>query len=338
MDQNGKILLIRLKALGDITLTLPAVHQLRTSFPSASFSFLVSKEFAPLLQGFRDVEAVIPLDRSRFRGFHPKAAVSEALSLLRVLRRSRFTLVVDFQGYGETAWLTRWTGAAERWGMVRRPSRGWAYTRQFRREPSQHPVECNLALICRDSPPAAPVRNEFVLPANALEEGRRFFGQNGLDLSRPTLFIQPFTSSPHKDWPLVWYLELAGLGKRGGWQVLFGGGPGDRARLEPARAAGFPVAAGTPLIVSASLMKLATVVLGSDTGLVHLGVAMGKRVVMLMDSLGVGGCHPFQHPEWALAPPAGQPVTSIPVGAVLEACTRALSEVGFPAKASASVI
>src|SRR5674476_207712 len=89
---DASILLIRLKSIGDILFTLPAVHRVREALPKSSISFLVSKEYAPLLEGFRDVDAVIGLDRARFRHPNPGVIVAEAFSLLRHLRRPRFSL------------------------------------------------------------------------------------------------------------------------------------------------------------------------------------------------------------------------------------------------------
>ena len=324
---NANLLLIRLKSIGDILFTLPAVHRVREAFPKANISFLVSREHAPLLEGFRDVNAVITLDRARFRRPNPGVILAEAFSLLRRLRSPKFSLAIDFQGYGETALLTWWSGAAQRWGTVYRGGRRWAYTRGVNREVDRHPAEGFLSLLAAGGLPATPVRNQFILPRRAEEEARRCFLDRGLDPARPTLFVQPFTSTPHKDWPLERYLEAAGFWQRRGWQVLFGGGPADRAALEPARQAGFPVSAGATLLVSAGLMQLSTLIIGGDTGLLHLAVAMGKRVVMLMGSNHPGSSHPFQHPDWAATPANGQPVAAITPDEVNAACDRAFAEV-----------
>lgn len=95
------ILLIRLKAIGDVIFTLPAVAVLREHYPEAKISFLASKENAPLLQGFRDINQVIALDRAALKKGNPLAMSLEFLGLLRRLRAGRFSLVVDFQGFGK---------------------------------------------------------------------------------------------------------------------------------------------------------------------------------------------------------------------------------------------
>jgi ADP-heptose:LPS heptosyltransferase len=107
---------------------------------------------------------------------------------------------------------------------------------------------------------------------------------------------------------------------------LFGGGPSERAALEPVCQAGFPVSAGVPLLVTGGLMKLSSLVLGGDTGALHLAVAMGKRVVMIRDSITPGRPFPYQHPEWAVFPMNGLDVSSIETGAVIEACAPTLAQ------------
>jgi ADP-heptose:LPS heptosyltransferase len=326
MVANKNILLIRLKSIGDVLFTLPAVHRVRENFPGAKITFLTSKENAPLLEGFREVDEVITLDRARFQGGNPKAILSETFSLLRRLRGGKFSLVVDFQGYGETAWLAWLSGAPQRWGSVYGPGRRWAYTRGVTRNDRMHHVERYLSLLEQCGLRRGEIRNEFVLPDGALNEARRFFAEHNLDIAKPTLFIQPFTSSPQKNWPLDRQLAVARHWQQRGLQILFGGGPAERAALEPVHQAGFPVSAGVPLLVTGGLMKLSSLILGGDTGALHLAVAMGKRVAMIQNSIAAGSPYPYQHPDWAVIATNGRDVSSIETGAVIEACARAFSE------------
>ena len=115
------ILLIRFKSIGDVILTLPAVHAVRENRPSAKITFLTSKENAVLLRGFREVDEVIALDRAALRSGNPLKILPEFFGLLRRLRAGKFSLAIDFQSYGETAWLARITGASQRWGSVYGP-------------------------------------------------------------------------------------------------------------------------------------------------------------------------------------------------------------------------
>lgn len=329
MNAPENILLIRLKSIGDILFTLPAVNAVRDNFPEARISFLVSKEHAPLLEGFRDVNEVIALDRAPFHRKQIGAMCAEALGLMRRLLRGRFSLVIDLHGFGETALLTWLTRAPQRWGHVYHKLRSWAYTRPVPRNDRQHPVEGNLSLLAQCGLQSAAVRNEFHLSENHVQSARAFFAENGCDPAKPTLYIQPFTSSPQKNWPLDNHLSLAMHWRSQGLQIIFGGSAAERDALGRASRAGFPVSAGVPLLTTAGLMKFSTFVVGGDTGVLHLAVAMGKRVVMVMSSTKPGSTYPFGHADWAVTPQNPQSVAGINVDAVIQASAKAFAEMGL---------
>jgi ADP-heptose:LPS heptosyltransferase len=91
MSAPENILLIRLKSIGDVVQTLPAVHVVRDNFPNARLHFLVSKEYAPLVRGFTDINEVITLDRAAYRSGNPMAIVADSFGLVFRLRQKRFS-------------------------------------------------------------------------------------------------------------------------------------------------------------------------------------------------------------------------------------------------------
>lgn len=319
------ILVIRLKAIGDVIFTLPAVGVLREHFPAANITFLASKENSSLLRGFPQVNEVIALDRAALRSGNPLKMGAEFFGLLRRLRAGKFSLVVDFQGFGETAWLARSTGAPQRWGSVYGRGRSWAYTRGLRRNDQLHPADWNLKLLADCGVTCRVVKNEFSLPADALTAARNFFAESSLDPNLPTLLVQPFTSTPQKNWPLENFLKVAHHWSQAGVQVVFVGGLMDEMPLGPARAAGFCVATSLPLLVSAGLTQLASLTLCGDSGLGHMAVALGRRVVMLMMHKNPGACVPFQHADWAVIPEPLYIMDKIPVQTVLNETGKVLS-------------
>ena len=326
MDRTKKILLIRLKSIGDIVFTLPAVHDLREAFPDARLGFLTSAENAQILEGFAEIDEVLTLERSAYRRFALKAMCGNLLRLLRKFRRDRYSLVVDFQGYGETALFSWLTGAPQRWGRAYHGVRQWAYHRTVACDHRQHPALWNRALLAGCGLKLGAIRNQFCLPDQAVAEARDFLRAHQREPAGPRLFIQPFTSSPHKNWPLPKFLDLAGHCQSQGIDVAFGGWPREAEALAPARAAGFPVAAGASLLLAAGLIKLSSVTVGGDTGLLHLGVALGQRVIMLMESMSPGSATPLGHDDWAITPPPGTLLASIEAKTVIQACEAALQE------------
>ena len=147
------------------------------------------------------------------------------------------------------------------------PGRRWAYTRGLVREDNLHPADWNLRLLERCGVPAARSEMSFPCPPTPWRPREVFLR------STPCIPAGPpwsFSRSPvraQKNWPLENFLAVARHWRDLGVQVIFVGGPADHARLEPARAEKFCVAAGLPLLVSAGLVQLAALTLGGDTGL-----------------------------------------------------------------------
>ncbi len=294
------ILVIRLTAIGDVILTLPAISVLRRNFPDAKISFLTTSENSELLRGFSDIADTIAINRAMFHGKNPFRAAGELFGVVRQLRAGNFSLAVDLQANRESGWLTRLTGAPRRWGIAKKPSRRWAYTSSIDPVPL-HPAETYCHLLQRCGLDTSASRNEFHLPPDAREAAQKLFAGHGLNPSRPTLYIQPFTSAAHKNWPLDNYLAAARQWRDRGSQIVFGGGPGDCAALQAAAAEGFCVTAGVPLLVTAGHMQPSTLILGGDSGMLHLAVALGKRVLMLMHDVSAGSPAPLHHSDWAIA-------------------------------------
>jgi len=297
MQKN--ILFIRWKSIGDLAFSLPPLRALRSNFPDSRITYLTSPEFAPVVRGFSVADDVLILDRARLKRFW-MGGPKELLKVWRNFSTTRYDIVVDYQGFGETALLTWLTRAPERWGLVHRPTRAWAYTRVVRRDESVHQVDAYLQLLAECGLDITHPQNFFALPAESQEAAARLFQQLGLRPDRPTVFVQPFTSSTQKDWPLEKWLALAQRLREMEIQVLFGGGPADGVRLRPAMARHFPVTAGTDLLTSCSLAARCALVIGADTGLMHLANAAGCRVIV-MKHLTAKEC-PYGHPDWVLTP------------------------------------
>ena len=119
-----KILLIRLRLIGDVVFTTPAIAALRGRFPAAHISYLVEATAEPVVRDNPHLTEVIVAER-------PKGLrrITYDLRLARRLRRARFDVVVDFHGGPRSAWLTRATGAGRRIGY-RVPAFAPAQTRE----------------------------------------------------------------------------------------------------------------------------------------------------------------------------------------------------------------
>jgi ADP-heptose:LPS heptosyltransferase len=269
------------------------------------------------------VDEVIALDRDVYRRANlPRMAIA-TWRLLARLRSAAFTHAIDLHGFGETALLARWTGARDRWGVVYKRSRGYAYTIKVPRMDGLHPIDANLALLKDCGLQARAVENYFQVPDENVVEARNLLATLDIAATDKYVFVQPFTSNPAKDWPLLNYLELAREWRKAGVKTLFGGGPNDGARLDIVFKEGFPSSSGATLLTSAALARKSQLVIGGDTGLLHLAVAMQKRVLLIVNSPHTMTI-PYSHPDWAIAPGPGSGIQAIPAATVAEKCRSIL--------------
>lgn len=308
-----RILVIRWKSIGDIVFTLPAVNRLRDNFPHAEITFLVSRENAFILQGFTAVDQVWTIDRAAVRSRRFLHGALAWTDRLLQIRSHRFDLVVDLQGYGETALICRWSGAPIRCGYDSRRLRSRAFTHTATPSRDLHPAQQHLELVTLPGLNPTPPRYQFHLGEPASANALAFLHQRGIDPDRPLACLHPFTSRAKKNWPLDRFLELARALQAEHVQILFGGGPADRTAL---LAAGVPPTQiiDTDPITYIALLRKARVVIGGDTGFLHLADAAGTDVILL----GRAGLNPpFRNPAYSLLAPDGH-VASIPLDRVLQ--------------------
>jgi ADP-heptose:LPS heptosyltransferase len=117
---NNKILFIRLRLLGDIIFTIPAIEIFKNHFPEARAYYVVEEPF-------REIAELIP-------GLHRLIVIPRHMSIRSMwkfrkeIRKNGIDTVVDFHSGPKSAQLTRLTGAKLRIGY-QTPNRNWAYHR-----------------------------------------------------------------------------------------------------------------------------------------------------------------------------------------------------------------
>ncbi|MCM0758003.1 glycosyltransferase family 9 protein [Sporomusa sphaeroides DSM 2875] len=337
-DQIESILVIRRGAIGDIIFTLPAYYLLRANFPNSKISFLVKENYAQVLKGFPGLDEVWVTQNKSKNVLKLWEAGSD---ILDKVKNSNFQLAIDFSGNSGNAVLLWLSGIKHRWGSIKSSNtlRERLYTNTVVRLssldspvsdlPDLHRIDQNLLLLKKGGLTCFPVKNEYIIQPENQEKANTLFSNWGLSLQKPVIFIQPFTGDgiAGKAWPLERYAILADYWRNQGLQVVFGGGPEDREKLN-AVAERFPVAAGqTDFVTSVGLTVLSSIVIGGDTGLMHASLAAGKRTVMLVGPTDHRRIGPYRHPEWAIRPPQGKLVADISVEQVISATKTALDEV-----------
>src|ERR1043166_103304 len=116
-----RILLIRLREIGDVVFTTPAIRAIRRQFPDAYITYMVEPAAAPVVQGNPHLNEVIVT-----RGLRGAAGAVDDLAIIRRVRAGHYDVVVDFHSGPRSSLIAFLSGATRRIGYDV-PGRGWMY-------------------------------------------------------------------------------------------------------------------------------------------------------------------------------------------------------------------
>jgi len=302
------ILIIKPSSLGDIVLALPALSALHKCFSDAKISWLVRPEFAPLLENHPHLTNVLLFDR-KFLGkawFHPRAFAS-LLSLIRLLRRSKFDAVIDLQGLFRTASLAWLTGCKKRFGMANaRELAHIFYTHKIdQNQDCVHLVDYYLKIT--QALGTSELAVQFVLPADpaALNSVDRILASHGVNANNYAVLV-PSSAHKNKCWPIERFAALADkISSQFGLSIVASGAAVEKGIIESLKKlANVPIAnlAGlTNLSELIALLKAAKLVVSNDTGPGHIAAALGTPLVLIFGQSNPARVAPYGRSECVAA-------------------------------------
>ncbi|MDE2622377.1 MAG: lipopolysaccharide heptosyltransferase I [Betaproteobacteria bacterium] len=275
-----RILVIKTSSLGDVVHALPAVSDMAQHFPDAAIDWMVEESFRAIPELHPAVRRVLPVATRRWRKALCARQTWQDLRVLRhQLTEDPYDLAIDFQGLMKSALLgllvpTHRVGYT--WASAREPLATLAYQEKFAVPWSLHAVERNRQLAAQALGYAAgPDLSYGLRPPTAAPDCAP---------AEPYAVLLHATSRPHKEWPEDHWIRLGlALEKRGLRSVIPGGSPLERARSQrlASHIPGALAPAALGLHEVAGLLGHARVVVGVDTGLAHLAVALGRPVVAI---------------------------------------------------------
>jgi heptosyltransferase-1 len=270
------ILFIKTSSLGDVIHHMPAVTDARRRFPEVRFAWVVEEDFAPLVALHPAVATVIPVASRRWRRapFSP-TTWAEVGAFRRSLRARRYDAVIDTQGLVRSALIAKLAhGKRHGYDAASIKERLAATFYDVR-----HSVDRSLHAIARN-------RALTGLALGYTPDGTIDFGLSRTALSRepaaPYAVLLHSTARPEKEWPVGHWIALGkGLAARGYDVIVPSGSAAERERSERivAQMARASAPDRKPLADVARLIAGARLVVGVDTGLVHLAAALGVPLV-----------------------------------------------------------
>lgn len=277
-----RILFVKTSSLGDVVHHCPAVSDLARAHPGAVIDWVVEEAFAPLAAMHPAVRRVIPVALRRWRGAPWKPAVwSEIAAFRRALRAEAYDAVIDTQGLLKSALIAR-NARGPRHGYDAASAREAVAARFYQHhhavDPAQHAVARNRALSAAALGLAVPETCDYGLRPPVATSAQTVPGAYAVLLT--------MTSRADKLWPEERWVEvMRALVARGIRPVLPWGDVDERERCRRLAGAIAPANAlvpeRLPLAAVAALLASARLVVGVDTGLAHLAVALGRPTLGL---------------------------------------------------------
>lgn len=287
----SNILIIRLSAIGDIIMSSALIPALREAYPNARLAWMTDADNAGLLRDNPRLDRLIVWPRQHWRQLRQQRRYRELFREVRglatELRQQRFDLVLDIQGLlksGVWAWLC---GGKARIGLGSREGSQWLMTQTLDTR-TETPVIGGEYLKLARVLGLNPARFDMDIVASAQTQSQADALLQAAGVTGRFAVLCPFTTRPQKHWFEERWAGLATrLGADGGFRVLLLGGPADKAsaaRIAAAAPGLLDLTGGTRLIDCAALIEKAALVVGVDTGLTHLGIAMRTPTLALFGS------------------------------------------------------
>ena len=285
-----RVLIVKLSSLGDVVHAMPAVQDLRREHPQAAIDWLVEPGFAPLVSRVDGIAETIAAPLRRWRGAWWTGAVRKEFGALRErLAREPYDAVIDLQGLTKSALLARFarlTRGGHRYGLANRtdgagwePAARWLIDRPITIEPHIHALDRSRVLVARslgyalDTPPRYGLRATPLAPAHVA----------------PTVAFVHGTSRDDKLWPQSHWVTLGRRLLASGWRIaLPQGNEAEQTRAEMIaaslqfeRAPQVEVWPSLPLDTVIDRLAGVQGVIGIDSGLSHVAVALGLPHVQI---------------------------------------------------------
>lgn len=283
MTPPSRVLLVRLRSLGDAVLMTPVLTVLKRN-PGTRVAVLLEAPFHEVLANNPQVDRIITVPRGRSK------LMTRSLAI-RAARSFSPDMAVDLHGGTTSALITALSGAAVRIGYSSSRSRRFYNrsvpdSRRIWGKVSIHTVEHQLAPFKHLGFQVEPIPPlQVPVEISALDQVRTLLSRSALE--EGFILIHPGAAFDTKQWEPGRFAEISRLLEREGHPIVFTAGPGEEpllADLGKAAPASVHFLGPLPLDQFIALASLCRLYLGNDTGTTHIATALGKPVVVIFGS------------------------------------------------------
>ena len=301
----NKVLVIKLRNIGDVLLSVPAIRAIKESIPGVSVSALVNSGTEEMLTGNPLLDEVLTFDRSIKSGSLRKRGSGE-LKFIKMLRKKGFDMSVDLTGGDRAAIIGCLIGARFRLGYDPGGAgfigKKFFYTHVAKTPPERtHTVLRDMGLPAAFGLKTSNMSVEIFTTPDEDSFVKGLLAKNGIGPETPYVHVHPTSRWLFKCWNDKSIAAIIDLFANEGLRVVLTSAPDkretDKIKAIKAKAKTTPVDLSGALRLKhlASLSRGAALFFGVDSAPMHIAAASGPPVVALFGPSGVFDWGPWDN-------------------------------------------
>lgn len=285
---NKKILIIKLRYIGDTLSIVPVVGALKQNVPTAVVDVMVHRNTEDLVTHHPDINNVLIYDRSAARN-SAISSVSYHINFIKALRAERYDVVIDFTLGDRAAFLSFMTGAPHRISYRDSSTLSHILMNQIvDSDPSsKHIVDYQLESLQHLGISSFEKNMMIHIPEAVREKTDILFKTIGLNESMDLrVVIHPGARGIFRQWKPERFGEIARLLKEiYNVKIILVGGPGEQNIVDKVeRAMGFSASFRSTemgLLDMAALFEKSHLFIGNDSAPGHIAAAVNCPSISL---------------------------------------------------------
>jgi len=289
LPTGARILVVRLRSIGDIVLLTPALRLLKEWRPDLRISAVIESRFRELLEANPDVEEILNPGEG-----HGWEKIKSRLQAVREIRRRSFSLCVNLHGGPASVFLTRWSSAGIKVGFHHYRARS-AYNilvpdaKLILDQTTVHTAELQAAAFFHLGLPRRNVPGaRLVVTPHHQDQWKEKLAVLGVGRDKEYALIHPTALYATKQWAPQNFALLGNyLQREKGLLPIYSCGPGESSVLDAVeQAAGAAIRRldGASLGEFAAALAGARLFVGNDSGPAHMAQALQRPLVVIFGS------------------------------------------------------
>lgn len=281
MENINKIVVVDLLYLGDLIFAYPFFAELRKNYPEARIDLVANSKFAEIVRENDNIDHVY--------SFNKEWPAARSFSFARKLKKNNYHLGLNIHGNWRTALLLKLIAPNYSAGYGGK-GRGVFLDKELKAADDKHMIEVYLDFL-KDMD--CNISDEEPLPVIDFDDKVDQIEKNlytklkdkNLNFDKDYIVLNTGGSWPTKQWPEVYFAQLADMILSTGSKVLFVGGPGDIKRVEKImdsmKYKADNICGQTSLLELAFVLKNSRLVISGDTGPIHVAAAVGTDTITI---------------------------------------------------------